>query len=67
MWYSRHPCVTACAIIGTYKEKGAFIMPVRKVKGGYQWGESGKVYPDRASAVKQGQAIVISQQKRGKK
>lgn len=41
-------------------------MPVRKVKGGYQWGQTGKVYPDRASAVKQGQAIKIAQEKRKK-
>lgn len=33
------------------------IMPVRKVKGGYQWGTSGKVYPTREQAEKQGAAI----------
>ena len=31
-------------------------MPVRKVPGGYQWGHHGKVYKQRAKAVKQGQA-----------
>lgn len=31
-------------------------MPVRKVPGGYQWGNHGKVYPDKVSAEKQGQA-----------
>lgn len=41
-------------------------MPVRKVKGGYQFGTKGKVYPTRIQAVKQGAAIKISQAK-GKK
>ena len=31
-------------------------MPVHKVKGGYRWGSSGKVYPDKASAERQGRA-----------
>lgn len=31
-------------------------MPVRKVKGGYKWGSSGKVYPTRAQAERQGRA-----------
>lgn len=31
-------------------------MPVHKVKGGYKWGSSGKTYPDKASAEKQGRA-----------
>ncbi len=31
-------------------------MPVEKVKGGYRWGKSGKVYKRRMDAVKQGQA-----------
>lgn len=39
-------------------------MPVRKVKGGYQYGTSGKVYKRRADAVKQGQAIKASQNSR---
>ena len=32
-------------------------MPTHKVKGGYKWGKSGKVYPTKAQADKQGQAI----------
>lgn len=43
-------------------------MPVRKVKGGYRYGESGKVYPTKAQAEKQGRAIQASKarkQKRG--
>ena len=35
-------------------------MPVRKVQGGYQWGKSGKVYPTRAQAERQGRAIIAS-------
>jgi hypothetical protein len=41
-------------------------MPVRKVTGpkggkGYQYGTTGKVYPTRAGAVRQAQAIKASQ------
>lgn len=36
-------------------------MPVRKVKGGYQFGTHGKVYTSREKAVKQGRAIHASQ------
>lgn len=32
-------------------------MPTHKVKGGYKWGKSGKVYPTKSQADKQGQAI----------
>ena len=32
-------------------------MPVRKVKGGWQWGTTGKVYPTKAQAERQGAAI----------
>lgn len=43
-------------------------MPVRKVKGGYRWGTSGKVYPTKAQAEKQGKAIMASgYKKKGKK
>jgi uncharacterized protein len=35
-------------------------MPVRKVKGGYRWGQTGKVYPNKSDAIKQGQAIKAS-------
>jgi len=31
-------------------------MPVRKVPGGYQWGQHGKVYPTKAQAEAQGRA-----------
>jgi uncharacterized protein len=47
-------------------------MPIRKVKGGYQWGSSGKVYPTRKQAEKQAQAAYASgykgsKSKKGKK
>ena len=32
-------------------------MPTHKVKGGYKWGKTGKVYPTKKQANKQGQAI----------
>lgn len=35
-------------------------MPVQKVPGGYQWGQSGKVYPTKAQAEAQGRAIYAS-------
>ena len=35
-------------------------MPVRKVKGGYRWGSSGKVYKKKSDAEKQGRAIYAS-------
>ena len=35
-------------------------MPVKKVKGGYKWGNTGKVYPTKAEAEKQGKAIYAS-------
>ena len=35
-------------------------MPVKKVKGGYQWGQTGKVYPTREQAERQGKAIEYS-------
>ena len=41
-------------------------MPVRKVKGGYKWGKSGKTYKSKANARKQGKAIYASGYK-GKK
>lgn len=31
-------------------------MPVRKVKGGWQWGKGGKVYPTKEQAEKQAKA-----------
>jgi hypothetical protein len=35
-------------------------MPVRRVKGGYRWGRSGKIYPTRAQAERQGRAVRAS-------
>lgn len=38
-------------------------MPVRKVKGGYKWGKSGKVYRGKgakAKVTRQGRAICAS-------
>jgi len=35
-------------------------MPVHKVKGGYKWGKTGKVYKTKAEAEKQGKAIYAS-------
>ena len=42
-------------------------MPVRKVKGGYKWGETGKVYKNKEDAERQGRAIRVAQKKRKKK
>ena len=42
-------------------------MPVKKVKGGYQWGNTGKVYPTKEQAEKQGNAIIASGYKEKKK
>lgn len=39
-------------------------MPVRKVKGGYKWGEKGKVYKSKEKALKQGRAIIMSKKGR---
>jgi len=35
-------------------------MPVMKTKGGYRWGKTGKVYPTKKQAEKQGRAIRAS-------
>jgi len=35
-------------------------MPVEKVKNGYRWGKSGKVYPTKKEAEKQGRAAYAS-------
>lgn len=35
-------------------------MPVRKVKGGYRWGRTGKIYRTRKQAERQGRAIRAS-------
>lgn len=42
-------------------------MPVHKVKGGWKYGQTGKVYKNKAGAVKQARAIIMSQKKAGKK
>lgn len=42
-------------------------MPVVKVKSGYRYGTTGKVYKTKEEAEKQGRAIKASQKKRGKK
>lgn len=42
-------------------------MPVKKVKGGYRWGSTGKVYKTKAAAERQGKAIYASGYKSGKK
>ena len=39
-------------------------MPVRKTKGGYKWGSTGKTYKTKAKAARQGRAIKAAQQKR---
>jgi hypothetical protein len=39
-------------------------MPVRKVKGGYRWGTTGKIYKTKAPAAKQGRAIKAAQGRR---
>ena len=41
-------------------------MPVRKVKGGYKYGNVGKVYKSKAKAERQGRAIRASQARQGK-
>jgi hypothetical protein len=35
-------------------------MPIHKVKGGWKWGNHGKVYPTREGAEKQAQAAYAS-------
>ena len=35
-------------------------MPIHKVKGGYRWGKSGKVYKSKAKAQRQAKAIYAS-------
>lgn len=41
-------------------------MPVKKVKGGFKFGNTGKVFPTKKQAVEQGQAIKASQAKKKK-
>jgi len=42
-------------------------MPVRKVKGGYRWGKSGKTYKTKKAAERQGRAIYASGYRNAKK
>lgn len=42
-------------------------MPIHKVKGGWQWGERGKVYPTREGAEKQAQAAYAAGWHNGEK
>lgn len=35
-------------------------MPIKKVKGGFKYGPTGKIYKQRWRAAKQGRAIAIS-------
>jgi len=45
-------------------------MPVKRVKGGYRWGNHGKIYRGRgakAKALRQGRAIKASQTRRKKR
>ena len=42
-------------------------VPVRKVKGGYKWGKSGKVYTTKKEAEKQARAIYASGYKKKKR
>lgn len=41
-------------------------MPVRRVKGGYKWGKTGKLYRTRAAAERQGRAINMAMKKKKK-
>lgn len=42
-------------------------MPTHKVKGGYKWGKSGKVYPTKKQADAQGRAIYANGWRENKK
>jgi len=53
--------------IGPIKPNGEVVMPVRKVKGGYKWGTTGKVYPTKEQAERQGKAAYASGYKSKKK
>lgn len=39
-------------------------MPINKVKGGYRYGKTGKIYKKRDDAVKQMRAIKANQKKK---
>ena len=40
-------------------------MPVHKVKAGWRYGKTGKIYKSKAKAEKQGRAIKASQNRKG--
>ena len=42
-------------------------MPIRKTKGGYKYGKTGKVYKKRSDAVRQARAIKASQARKKKR
>ena len=42
-------------------------MPIIKTKSGYKYGPSGKLYPTREQAARQGRAIEANRSKRKKK
>jgi len=42
-------------------------VPVRKVKGGYKWGKSGKTYQTKKEAEKQARAIYAGGYKKKKR
>lgn len=41
-------------------------MPVKKTKKGYKWGTTGKVYPTKKEASKQGRAIEANKRRKNK-
>ena len=41
-------------------------MPVHKTKSGYKYGKTGKTYPTKSHAQKQGRAIEASKHSKGK-
>ena len=49
------------------EEQQGDVVPVRRVKGGYRWGKSGKIYKTRKAAERQGRAIYASGYRNGKK
>ena len=53
-------CVLSPTELFVYLCKNDKNMPVHKVKGGYKFGKTGKVYPTKAQAEKQMKAIYAS-------
>ena len=50
-----------------YSKQENKIMPVRKVKGGYKWGNQGKTYKSKKGALQQAKAAYASGYKKKKK